>query len=53
MAESQLMLTDEEKGVLLELLTLTLKERLVEEHRTRTPPYREHTGTPKLSLKPC
>lgn len=41
MAEFQLTLTDEERTFLSELLETTLKQRLIEEHRTRTPSYRE------------
>jgi hypothetical protein len=42
MAESQLMLTGEERTYLAELLQATLKDTRIEEHRTRTPAYREH-----------
>jgi hypothetical protein len=42
MAELQLTLTDEERAYLVGLLENTLKETRVEEHRTRTPSYREH-----------
>jgi hypothetical protein len=42
MAESQLTLTDEERAFLTGLLELTLKDTRIEEHRTRTPSYREH-----------
>jgi hypothetical protein len=41
MNEQQLTLTAEECTYLLELLERTLKETRVEEHRTRTPSYRE------------
>jgi hypothetical protein len=41
MAESQLMLTNEERAFLVEFLEAALKDTLVEEHRTRTPSYRE------------
>jgi hypothetical protein len=41
MAESQLTLSDEERTYLASLLDDTLKSVLVEEHRTRTPSYRE------------
>jgi hypothetical protein len=40
MAEQQLTLSDEEREYLAALLENTLKETLVEEHRTRTPSYR-------------
>ena len=42
MTETQLLLNDEEKRLLVDLLTSALNQRLVEEHRTRTPVYREH-----------
>jgi hypothetical protein len=42
MAESPLTLSDEERTYLVELLENTLKNRRVEEHRTRAPTYREH-----------
>jgi hypothetical protein len=42
MAESQVTLTDEERAFLTGLLEITLKDTRVEEHRTRTPSYREH-----------
>jgi len=42
MAESTLMVTQEEAAYLGELLEKTLKETRVEEHRTRAPGYREH-----------
>ena len=41
MAESQVTLSSEEREYLLGLLERTLKEASVEEHRTRTPSYRE------------
>jgi hypothetical protein len=42
MAESQLMLTAEETKFLVDLLEIALRDMRVEEHRTRTPTYREH-----------
>jgi hypothetical protein len=42
MAESQLTLTDAERGYLASLLEQALKDTRVEEHRTRTPTYRQH-----------
>ena len=42
MAELQLTLTAEEQEFLVGLLEMTLKNMRVEEHRTRTPSYREH-----------
>jgi hypothetical protein len=42
MAELQLTLTSEEREYLASLLEATLKETRIEEHRTRTPTYREH-----------
>jgi hypothetical protein len=42
MAELQVTLTAEERQYLLDLLEITLKDMRVEEHRTRTPTYREH-----------
>ncbi len=41
MAEQQLTLSAEEREYLASLLEYTLKETLVEEHRTRTPSYRQ------------
>ncbi len=41
MADVQLTLTAEEREFLANLLELTLKDTRVEEHRTRTPSYRE------------
>ena len=40
--DSQLFLTAEERTVLLDLLKDVVKEARVEEHRTRSPAYREH-----------
>jgi hypothetical protein len=42
MTELHLSLTAEEHDYLIGFLEMELKERLVEEHRTRTPSYREH-----------
>lgn len=42
MAETQPTLTAEERQFLIGLLQTSLKETLVEEHRTRAPSYREH-----------
>jgi hypothetical protein len=42
MGELQLRLTAEEQEFLVGLLERTLKDARVEEHRTRTPSYREH-----------
>jgi hypothetical protein len=42
MAELQLAVTTEERDYLVDLLETVLKETRVEEHRTRTPSYREH-----------
>jgi hypothetical protein len=42
MAELHMSLTAEEQQYLKDLLTVTLKDMRVEEHRTRTPTYREH-----------
>jgi hypothetical protein len=42
MAELQVMLNDEERQYLTDLLERTLKETRVEEHRTRSPRYREN-----------
>jgi hypothetical protein len=41
MADVQLTLSDPERLFLTSLLETALKERYVEEHRTRTPSYRE------------
>ena len=37
-----LTLTDEERAFLADLLEISLKDTRIEEHRTRTPSYREH-----------
>jgi hypothetical protein len=42
MTEIQVTLAAEERQYLLDLLKVTLKDMRVEEHRTRTPSYREH-----------
>jgi hypothetical protein len=42
MADLQLTLTTEERDFLGSLLETVLKDTRVEEHRTRTPSYREH-----------
>lgn len=42
MTALDLPLTDEEREFLVDLLERSLKEARVEEHRTRTPSYREH-----------
>jgi hypothetical protein len=42
MAESALNLNDEERKFLVELLEIALKDTQIEEHRTRTPTYRDH-----------
>ena len=42
MADTQLTLTAEEREYLVSLLENVLKETRVEEHRTRTPSFREH-----------
>ena len=41
MGESQIMLSDEERTCLVDVLQSALKNRRVEEHRTRAPTYRE------------
>lgn len=41
MSDTQLTLTAEERQFLVELLETELKETRVEEHRTRTPSFRE------------
>jgi hypothetical protein len=41
MVELQLTLTADEQNYLVNLLEYQLKEKRVEEHRTRTPTYRE------------
>jgi hypothetical protein len=41
MAEVQVLISDEEQNYLVGLLEQTLKDVLVEEHRTRTPSYRQ------------
>ena len=42
MTDCQLTVNDEERGFLVEILKRALKEAQIEEHRTRTPSYREH-----------
>ena len=42
MTDLELTLTASEREYLLELLERALKDTRVEEHRTRTPSYREH-----------
>ncbi len=42
MPELQVQLNEEERAFLVGLLEVTLKDTRVEEHRTRTPSYREH-----------
>jgi hypothetical protein len=42
MTEIELKLSDQERQYLTDLLQSELKETRVEEHRTRTPSYREH-----------
>ena len=42
MCETQLLLNEEEKELLVKLLEREVSQRLVEEHRTRAPAYREH-----------
>jgi hypothetical protein len=42
MAELQLNLTTDEREYLLGVMDVALKEACVQEHRTRTPLYREH-----------
>ena len=44
MMDSQLLLTAEERTFLLDLLKEVVKEARVEEHRTRSPAYREHVS---------
>ena len=41
MEESQITLSEEERACLVEVLQSALKNRRVEEHRTRAPTYRE------------
>lgn len=42
MRDTQLTLTPPERELLVTLLETALREMLVEEHRTRTPSFREH-----------
>lgn len=42
MAELQVTLTAEESQYLLDLLQKTMNDMRIEEHRTRTPTYRDH-----------
>jgi hypothetical protein len=42
MSELHVTLSAEERQFLQNLLTSTLKDTLIEEHRTRAPSYREH-----------
>jgi len=41
MADTPLVLTTEERSFLVQLLETALKNHRIEEHRTRTPSYRE------------
>jgi hypothetical protein len=50
MAELQLTLTAEEREYLLALLETVLKDKRVEEHRTRTPSYRKEVVLPEENL---
>jgi hypothetical protein len=45
MAELSIRFAEDERKYLVELLQTILKERRIEEHRTRTPSYREHVLT--------
>lgn len=47
MGELQLTLTQEERDILVNFLQEDLKEARVEEHRTRTPSYREYVSRTK------
>jgi hypothetical protein len=42
MSDLQVVLTSEERDCLAELLKESLKNTLLEEHRTRAPAYRDH-----------
>lgn len=42
MADLQVTLTSEERDCLVQLLQTVLKDMQIEEHRTRTPSYRQH-----------
>jgi hypothetical protein len=42
MADTQLTLSDKQRDYLVHLLETTLKNTRIEEHRTRTPSFREH-----------
>jgi hypothetical protein len=42
LTDCQLTLNDEERTYLVEILERALKDAQIEEHRTRTPSYREH-----------
>jgi len=42
MADTLLTLNNEERNCLVDMLELALKETRIEEHRTRTPSFREH-----------
>jgi hypothetical protein len=42
MTDAQLTITADERSFLVELLQTQLKDTRIEEHRTRTPSYREH-----------
>ena len=50
MADLQLTLTAEEREYLLNLLEIMLKEKRIEEHRTRTPTYRKEVVLPEEDL---
>ena len=47
MADVQLAVTAQERDFLVDLLEQALKKTRVEEHRTRTPSYREDVVEPK------
>jgi hypothetical protein len=51
MSDLQLTLTPEERKCLLALLDQTLKEKLVEEHRTKNLSYRESIVSEEKTLK--
>ena len=51
MNQFQLLLNAEEKEILVTLLEREISQRLIEEHRTRTPSFREHIQHDELVLQ--
>ena len=51
MAELRLTLTDQERQTLMDILKVVLKQMQIEEHRTRTPSFREHVIQQEDAIK--